>query len=220
MKTVFIYINGILSNPGASDGWTDRAVTFTHTRTEDPLCHGPAVGEKFEYAAGVLTRRWGQSRRAEAIGTMVGYYRRAGYERVIGVGHSNGCDILARVLTDLNVSLDSVHLFDPAADAEDYEEALQMGSVGRIYLYGSDNDRALQKAKATRPLIRWTGWGYGYLGLEGAAFAAKHPDRVFDFRDNALDHGDWFDRATHFESSMTRLLRNEGIDVRPPRVLP
>lgn len=208
MKTVLIFINGILTNPGDADGWTDRAVTFTNTRTRDGI-----YGEKFEYATGALTRRFQQDNRAAAISRMVSYYRRAGFSRVIGVGHSNGCDILARVLTNLNVALDSVHLFAPAAEPADYEQALRMGSVGRIFIYGSKADKALQFARRSKPLVGWLGLGYGSLGLLGPEFAAAHPDRVTDCSDHTLGHSDWFARETHFEPTMKLLLENEGIEV-------
>lgn len=208
MKTVFIYINGILTNPGDAEGWTDRAVTFTNTRTRDGV-----YGEKFEYATGALTRRFQQPARAAAIAKMVGFYRRAGFQRVIGVGHSNGCDILARVLTDLNVSLDSVHLLAPAAEPADYEQALLMNSVGRIFIYGSRADKALRFARASKKLIGWAGLGYGSLGLIGDEFAAAHPERVTDCSDHSLGHSDWFSREAHFEPTMKIILENEGLEV-------
>jgi hypothetical protein len=213
MKTVLIFVNGILANPGDSDGWTDRAVTFTNTRTRDGV-----YGEKFEYATGPLTRRWKQDDRAAAIATMISYYRRAGFQRVIGVGHSNGCDILARVLTRLNVALDSVHLFAPAATAADYHRALQMDSVERIYIYGSRKDAALGiGARASKALLGWAGLGYGTLGLEGAAVAAAHPERVKDCSIHSYGHSDWFARDSHFEPTMRTLFENEGIEtLRPP----
>ena len=208
MKTVLIFINGILTNPGDADGWTDRAVTFTNTRTRDGI-----YGEKFEYATGALTRRFQQDERAAAIARMISFYRRADFQRVIGVGHSNGCDILARVLTRLNVALDAVHLFAPAAEPVDYERALQMGSVERIFIYGAQTDKALLFAKRSKTLVGWAGLGYGSLGLQGAEFAAAHPDRVRDCSVNTYGHSDWFARDTHFEPTMKLLLENEGIEV-------
>jgi hypothetical protein len=210
MKTVLIFINGILSNPGDADGWTDRAVTFTNTRSRDGI-----YGEKFEYATGALTRRLQQDDRAAAIARMVSFYRRAGFSRVIGVGHSNGCDILARVLTRLNVALDSVHLFSPAADPADFDRALQMSAVGRIFVYGSKNDKALQFASTTKKVLGIFGLGYGSLGLQGAEFAAAHPTRVFDCSDHVMGHSSWFARDTHFEPTMKRVFENEGIEALP-----
>ncbi len=215
MKTVVIFVNGILTNPGDSDGWTDRAVTFTNTRTRDGI-----YGEKFEYATGALTRRFQQDDRAAAIARMVSFYRRAGFVRVIGVGHSNGCDILARVLTRLNVALDSVHLFAPAAEPADYEQALRMGSVGRICIYGSKADKALKLASRSKVLVGWLGLGYGSLGLLGPQFAAAHPDRVTDNSIHTFGHSDWFARDTHFETTMKRLFENEGIEVLPLPFVP
>jgi len=216
MKTVLIFVNGILTNPGDSDGWTDRAVTFTNTRTREGI-----YGEKFEYATGPLTRRWKQDDRAAAIATMISYYRRAGFTRVIGVGHSNGCDILARVLTRLNVTIDSVHLFAPAAEAADYDRALRMGSVERIYLYGSRKDAALSiAARASKALLGWAGLGYGSLGADPAPFAARHPARVRDCSIHTFGHSDWFARDSHFEPTMQTLFDNERIETQRPPFTP
>jgi pimeloyl-ACP methyl ester carboxylesterase len=200
---VFIFINGIKNDPGASDGWTDRAVTSTHIRY--PLL--PVKGEKFEYAATAIFRRLKQDERARAFAKMISFYVDAGF-RITLVGHSNGCDIIARVL-DLVRGVDSVHLFAPAADAKDFERALAFGKVGKIHIYGSTRDAALKAAKLSRTLFGWAGLGYGSLGLQAAEFAKANPGKVFDHSDDAQGHSTWFDRGQRFEQTMNLLFEHE-----------
>lgn len=214
-RRVFIFINGILATPGDSDGWTDRAVTWMHTRTPDGI-----YGEKFEYATGPLTRRLLQGVRAQAIARMVQFYHRANFE-VSLVGHSNGCDLIARVIDGLNVRVRSVHLFAPAADGADFIRARREGSCGHLYLYGSVKDRALGIwARFSRRLLGWAGLGYGSLGIEHAVFAAALPGFVTDCSNDTFGHSDWFARDTHFDDTMRQIARNEGIELVDSPFLP
>jgi hypothetical protein len=206
-RRVFIFINGILSNPGDSDGWTDRAVTWIHTRTPDGI-----YGEKFEYATGPLTRRLWQGVRAQAIARMVQFYHRAKYD-VSLVGHSNGCDLIARVIDGLNVSVRSVHLFAPAADGADFARAIHEQAVGNVYLYGSTKDKALGLARVTGVALRRFGLGYGSLGVQHADFAASFPNHVTNCSNDTFGHSDWFARDTHFDATMRLIATNEGVPV-------
>lgn len=200
-RRVFICVNGILTNPGESDGWTDRAVTWLHIRTE-------ARAEKFEYACGALTRRLRQQWRAEAISRMANFYFLAGYE-VSLVGHSNGCDLIARVLALRDHRFRSVHLFAAAADWQPFSLALHVGRVGRVHLYVSARDRALQLAGVTRVLGGWAGLGYGSLGREVPAAALANP-AVTVTRHDDYGHGTWFERGDRFEATMQLILTHES----------
>lgn len=208
-RTCYIAINGIRSNPGESDGWTDRFVTWINTRLPDGV-----VAEKFEYATGPLTRRLKQRERANAICKKIGYYRRAGY-RVVLVSHSNGGDLTARVINDSGVEIDSAHLFAPATDDELIAQSIREGAIRRVHIYGSRNDAALKFAKATRPLIGWLGLGYGSLGLRGRELAAQFPQVVKDHSNDAYGHGTWFQRGALFEDTMKLLAANERDDQNP-----
>lgn len=208
-RTAYIAINGILTNPGDAEGWTDRFVTWINTRLPDGV-----VAEKFEYATGALTRRFGQRARADAIAKKVGYYRRAGY-RVVLVSHSNGGDLTARVLNDAGVEIDSAHLFAPATDDELIAQAIREGAIKRVHIYGSRNDGALKFARATRPLIGWAGLGYGSLGLRGRELAALFPEVVNDHSNDVFGHGTWFQRGQIFEDTMRLLAANERDDQNP-----
>ncbi len=215
-RHVFVAINGILARPGEAEGWTDRAVTWLNTRT-------PYKAEKFEYAAGALTRRIRQQARARKIATMLAYYERAGFGITL-IGHSNGADIIARVLAlraqrdwYFKYPIHSVHLFAAAADWRDYREALDRVHLHRLHLYGSEGDRALKLARISRFLFGWLGLGYGSLGLRTAdveyddrmhRFDQGLAARVFDHSIDAYGHSTWFQRGLTFEATMNNLWRN------------
>jgi len=205
-RTCYIAINGIRTNPGDADGWTDRFVTWVNTRLPDGV-----VGEKFEYYTSALLRGLRQRQRADEISKKVGYYRRADY-RVVLVGHSNGCDLIARVLEVCGAEIDAAHLISPAADEESFAEAIREGLIGRIHIYGSRNDGALRFAKLTRPLIGWLGLGYGSMGLRGREFAAMFPGVVRDHSDDAQGHSTWMQRGANFEGLMQMIAAWDAAD--------
>lgn len=215
-KHVFVAINGILARPGESEGWTDRAVTWLNSRT-------PYKAEKFEYAAGALTRRLRQQARARKIATMLAYYERADYEITL-IGHSNGADIIARVLAlrakapwYFKYPIHSAHLFAPAADWEDYRDALDRVNLLALHLYGSEADWALKFARVSRVLVGWMGLGYGSLGLKAddveyndraQRLAEGKMPRVHDHSIDSYGHSTWFRRGEIFEATMNKVWRN------------
>lgn len=205
-RTCYIAINGIRTRPGDAEGWTDRFVTWINTRLPDGV-----VAEKFEYYCSALLRRFRQRKRADEIAKKVGYYRRAGY-RIVLVGHSNGCDLIARVLEACGAEVDAAHLISPAADEEDFADAIREGLIRRIHIYGSRNDVALRFARGTRPLLRWLGLGYGSLGLRGREFAMLFPEVVKDHSDDACGHSTWLQRGEKFEKLMQALKHNDLFD--------
>ncbi len=209
-RTCYIAINGIRANPGDADGWTDRFVTWINTRLPDGV-----VAEKFEYYTSALLRLMRQRQRADEISKKVGYYRRAGY-RLVLVGHSNGCDLIARVLEACGAEIDAAHLISPAADEEDFAEAIREGLIRCIHIYGSRHDGALRFAAATRPLIGWLGLGYGSLGLRGREFAELFPEVVQDHSDDSCGHSTWLQRGPRFEALMQDISRNDLADHRIP----
>lgn len=209
MRTAFICINGILTDPRRPDAWTDEAVDWINRKLPDGV-----VGVSYEYAATPLLRRWGQQERAQHIAAKASAYRRSGY-RVVLVGHSNGCDLIARVIGGISVEVSSVHLIAPAADEADFEVAIEADTTGSIHIYGSRNDKALRFAAGSR---RWLGLGlmglgYGSLGLRGREFAAKHPGVVVDHSRDDYGHSDWFTPRTNFLNTMRLIAQQEGFDV-------
>lgn len=210
---VYVFINGIMTAPGDAEGWTDRAVTWAHTRT-------PHKAEKFEYATGPLLRRFKQQSRAEKIATMLAYYERAGFEIAL-VGHSNGCDIIARVLAlrgqqdwFFKSAVRSVHLFSAAADGVDFKAAIERKDVGRVHLYCAGSDKALALGRWSRRLFGWAGLGYGSLGLEPDNALSLAPG-VFVHSEPAYGHSDWFIRGEFFEVTMQHLMKNDELREKP-----
>lgn len=204
MPHVFICINGINTLPGDSEGWTDRAVTWLHLHTE-------SCAEKWEYAAGALTRRLRQAARAEAIARMADFYFTAGWE-VSFIAHSNGCDLVARVLellAPLERHVRSAHLFAPAADEIDFVQALQAGRLGQCWVYGSSNDGALRLAEISRRLFGWAGLGYGCMGL-GLSLDATMQPRMHFITENGYGHSTWFARGAIFDRTMRRIREHEA----------
>jgi len=201
MPRIWICINGILNRPGDSEGWTDRAVTWLHVRTADKA-------EKFEYAAGPLTRRLRQGWRAEAIAKMAGYYLRGGF-RLSFIAHSNGAALVERVLPLLGGrDVASCHLFAPACVGDVLADAVRSRQIGSLHLYGSANDRALKLARISSRLLGWAGLGYGDLGIRIKPFAAEVP-RTFAHQDDEQGHGTWFARGATFERTMQRIQIND-----------
>lgn len=200
---VFVFINGILARPGAHDGWTDRAVTWTQCRT-------PHKAEKWEYATGALTRRLRQQSRARKIATMLRYYEAAGYALVL-VGHSNGCDLIARVLRLRGTEpwyfqhpIEAAHLYAPAAEEKDFAAALACGGLGWLHLNVGGKDRALWWGGVTRRLFGWAGLGYGTLGRQPECPLTYDP-RVTVRHEPAYGHSDFFTKGAAFEYTMQHL---------------
>ena len=75
------------------------------------------------------------------------------------VGHSNGCDLIARVLEACGAEIDAAHLISPAADEEDFAEAIREGLVRRIHIYGSRHDGALRFAAYAFVLLAYAWQG-------------------------------------------------------------
>lgn len=208
--TCYIAINGIHSDPGAADGWTDRFVSWLHWKRGGR----DYVAEKWEYHTNFLLRWFRQKARAKSITELVKNYRKNGY-RVVLVGHSNGCDLIARVLGNTNADIDSVHLFAPATDEELFVDALARGAIRRIHAYGSRNDAALRLAGVSKLALGWAHLGYGSMGLRCREFAARFPGVVFDHSDDSQGHSSWFNAAPRaFESTMEAILAHDEEDQR------
>lgn len=206
--TCYIAINGIHNDPGAADGWTDRFVSWLHWRRGGR----DYVAEKWEYHTNFALRWVRQGARAKAIGELVAAYETNGY-RVVMVGHSNGCDLIGRVLA-AGVAVDAVHLIAPATDEALFEQAIQRKTVRKIHTYGSRNDKALKLGGMSKLLLGWAHLGYGSMGLRCREFAARFPGSVMDHSDDAQGHGTWFKASatTGFEPLMRQILAHDEAD--------
>lgn len=205
-RTFYLAINGIRFHPGDARGWPERFCDYINFRTPDGVS-----ADRCEYYTSAVTRFIGQRKRTDELARKVSRAKQAGY-RVVLVGHSNGADIIARLLRDIGTEVAACHLFAPAAQESDFEDALINDVVGRIHIYGSLNDKALQFAKITRVLGGWDGLGYGSMGLRGGEFAAKWPGRVFDHSNNLFGHSTWFTEGQTFERTMRSLIDNDNQD--------
>jgi predicted alpha/beta hydrolase family esterase len=201
----FIFINGILSDPGKADGWTDRAVTWVHTHSQDRA-------EKFEYLSGVLTRRLRLNKWAANLARLISRY--SGQEVVL-VGHSNGCELICRALDLCGVRVNEVHLISGACDAcfrkNGLNAAMERGQVGRITVYVAERDLPMRIAYVTR-FLEVVGAGYGRLGMDGPLnVSAAYEARVTTVRDATFGHSTWFE-VEYFDQLMRSITANqEGV---------
>lgn len=207
-KTVFFCINGIHNDPSSQRGWTDEFVTSLNVNTPDWI-----QAEKFEYYTTALFRRWGQDKRASELARKILLYSNKNY-RIVLVGHSNGCDLIARVL-NLGVRVDSVHLFAAATDEKFFVSAIEGNLVKRIHLYGSPDDLALKTANWTGKFLRLFGLGYGSLGLNAKNLVERFPKNVQDHSIKGYGHSTWF-KEEYINHTISLLLKNENGD----RLLP
>jgi len=213
-RTVYLAINGIRFKPGTARGWPERLCDWINCRMPDGV-----IADRREYYTTAVTRFIKQRRRTDELGRKVSRFKNAGY-RVVLVGHSNGCDIIGRLLRDIGTEVASCHLFAPAAQEADFEDALINDVVQRIHIYGSINDKALQWGKITRVLGGWAGLGYGSLGLRGGEFAAAFPGRVIDHSNNTFGHSTWFTEGQTFERTMRLLTDNDINDQKTASIIP
>lgn len=204
-RTVFFCINGIKTDPSDSRGWTDEFVSSLNIDTPDWV-----QAEKFEYYTSALFRRFSQRKRAEELVRKINTYLNAGY-RVVLIGHSNGCDLIARVF-NMGVRVDAVHLFAAATEEKYFEEAIQNKLVRRIHLYGSPNDLALKTASWTSKFLNLFGVGYGSMGLRGNTLAEKYPNIVKDHSIKGYGHSTWFIPGDYYNYTLNLLMLNEKED--------
>jgi hypothetical protein len=214
-RRVFIYVNGILNLPGSSEGWTDRAVTWTHL-------HVPgARAEKCEYFSGVLTRRVRQQRRAEKIARMIRYY--AGefggeaFHEIHLVGHSNGCDLICRVLALLwdcptlpaTFHISSVRLISGAVESDFRRNRLNQFLAARfvreVHCLIAEHDLPMSIAAKTYWLLKPFGLGYGTLGFDGPEHVEPEVHRHVRYQHEMdFGHSTWFE-PEHFDQTMKSL---------------
>ena len=189
--TVVIVVNGILNLPGSASGWTDRAVTWFHTHTE-------ARAEKFEYLALPLTRRLFQASRARRLAELIDSYRG---QRIILVGHSNGCDLITRALRLTDTSIHAVHLIAAACESDFESNGLNLrlidNAIGSVHVYIGERDWALKLAYYSSLVLSVFGLGYGSLGLTGPENLKNEQwknTRVFVYRFPTYGHGTFFEK--------------------------
>lgn len=171
-KTIYLFVNGIATWPGNYANWNKRAVTFTHTRTENRA-------EAFEYFTTPLTRPFKEDQRTKHFAHAIHEYSRRGWD-IVCVGHSNGCDVILDGLRSAGwPKVEAVHLVCGACEA-DFEVngvnwMLRIHEAAKVFVYNAQADWALPLAHTLPGQIL----GYGSLGLNGALHIAEDvKDRV------------------------------------------
>jgi hypothetical protein len=190
-RHVFVFVCGILTQPGASANWTGRAVTWTHTRMRD------RCAEKVEYFTSALMRPFGQRDRAERLAKVVGAYL-ANDWRVTIAAHSNGADVALDALDELGFpELDGLHLISAACSADARKSGLNQVRARVVSVWIGGRDWALQLAATVPGLFL----GYGQLGRKGPENLTRPCEIIHEPR---FGHSDWF-HAEAFDDTMRRV---------------
>lgn len=194
-KLTYIFCNGILTKPGVIDNWNVRACTWVDQQTK-------YRAERYEYASDAIFRRIGQEQRVKDLQTVV--HRLSGGD-IILVGHSNGCDLIERLVKRNVHYFKEIHLIAAASENDfrknGYNDALRKNGVGQIFIYHSPLDEALKQAKWSTRLFGWLGLGYGYLGLTGPKYISKEVQHKVISIERPFNHSEWFTES-NFDDTM------------------
>lgn len=196
-RDVFIFVNGILTRPGNAFAWTDRAVHWFNRNEEHARCYA------FEYGCPALLRFAFQAGFARDLAETLAQYDPT--DRLHLVGHSNGCDVIARAIRLTSAPIASVHLISAALNrdfsATGLAERLRRGQIRTVYCLCSRGDQVLRYLAPASRIATLGLAGYGDLGCKGPLVPADVGDRVRTLWRNTLGHGDWFS-AEEFERTM------------------
>lgn len=197
-KVTYIFINGILNKAGNINNWNTRACMWIDEKTN-------FKAERYEYESDIIFRRFGQEKRVNDIQTII---NRLSQGDIILVGHSNGCDLIERLVKRYTHYFKEIHLIAGASErnfkTNGFNEALRDRKIGEIFIYMSRYDNALKKAKWSTRLFGWLGLGYGYIGLVGPSKIAKDVKFKVHTIDMKRDHQDWFS-TQNFDETMKLL---------------
>ena len=198
-RRLYLFLNGILTMPSDTFAWTDRACRWIDANTSHK-------SEKYEYFSSAIFRRLFQSKRVSEVAEIIAQLSTMD---IILVGHSNGCDIISRLLINYTLDIKEVHLIAGACERDfsknGINKAMQDGRLQDCFVYGSKSDDALKLARNTGKFLRWFGLGYGTLGLEGALKVACK-NRVHVLFRNTYRHSTWWDDE-RFDDTMRLITR-------------
>jgi pimeloyl-ACP methyl ester carboxylesterase len=202
-RTIYLFVNGIATWPGNFTNWNKRAVTFTHTQTEN-------YAEAFEYFCTPLTRPFREDQRARHFARAVKEYARLGW-KIICVGHSNGCAVILDGLERAGwPRVESIHLVCGACESDFWlnglNVALDRDRLGSVFVYMAEQDWALPLAHTIPGKLL----GYGTLGLRGAERVyARVAGRVHQLYWPSYGHSTcWL--PNHFKSTMEIFFRAQA----------
>lgn len=195
----FILVNGILTNPRDIKGWTDRAERWYENQS--------ITAVRYEYFSGALTRFIFQESRVNDLLEIMKDLEKP----FIYVGHSNGCELLSRMLKKHHVRFEAAHLFaaavDPDFNENGFNKALEDNKLGKLFCYCSKNDKILQNGKKYTGFLNPIGLGYGNLGQVGPSnLSTIANERTYVHWNDDLNHSDWWS-PSFFEKSLKMTLR-------------
>jgi len=208
MRDLVIFINGILTRPGNAFAWTDEAVRWLNRQD---LAH--VAADRFEYFCPPLTRRLFLARDAQNLARAIAEYTAGAPDcRLHLVGHSNGCELIARAVQLTGTRFATLHLISGAVERDFTKnglgERLQRGQIGAVYCYCSRGDAVLKYFARGSQLITGGLLGYGDLGYRGPAGVGSPAfNPVETHWETSFGHSDWFS-AQNFDQTMQRVLRN------------
>jgi hypothetical protein len=178
-KTIFIFVNGILTKPADADNWNGKAVTWTHLHTSHRA-------EKIEYYVGPISRVLGQTKRSAKLLKTLSYYVSHGW-RIALVGHSNGANVICNALKEaskeVHDAIVAIHLIAPASENDFDKNGLNVVD-SPVFVYIGTEDRALKFSSGIGRLF-----GYGSLGKDGPKNVRIEDVQVVKRKFN---HSDWF----------------------------
>lgn len=195
--TVFIFVCGIRTRPGASDNWTGRAVTWTHKK----FASSAEKAEKVEYKVLALLRWFRHSMRVDKLRSTLDYYRNW---RIIIAAHSNGAAVALDALRAEHwPTIDHLHLISAAARNDLAYVQPQLGdTIKRMTVWIAEKDLPLRLAGTLPGRIL----GYGQLGLNGIDGITDDTvlPLVSEVREPSFGHSTWFE-PQHFKATMERI---------------
>lgn len=187
-KLVIFFINGVMSNPGDAFAWTDRATAWTNQNT-------PWKAEKFEYFSPVMLRFLYQNERVEKLAKAIRPYLLQKFN-VWLVGHSNGADIICRLLNKENMSFLGITLVAGATDADcnknGINKAIIENRLQSANFYCSHADEILKRVGWTKKLFGWMGLGYGNIGFVGPDHILESTAQNIGITWKRIGHCAWF----------------------------
>lgn len=194
-RRLFVFVNGILTFPGASSNWTGRAVTRTHLDT-------PHAAEKVEYLTlPTLHRLLGQRNRVVKLARTISFYE--GWQLVLAA-HSNGAGVVLEALRYLEwPRVEQVHLFSPACNADcratGLRRAQDFGKLGLLRCYIAGKDAAVRMAATSLGQL----FGYGAMGVYGPLHGCQETTEVVSM--HQWGHSDWW-TDSNFPWTMRQIL--------------
>lgn len=187
---IHIFVNGILTMPGAVGNWNAHAVTHC-------ICYHNIYAEALEYMALPSITRWlFQGMRANKLRKKLQRYIHQGWDLVL-VGHSNGCAVILDALRLLDWPIvRELHFFAPACSEDcrtnGINHALRNDLLGKLHVYVGLKDWALWCADN----ILGRMLGYGVMGRRGPQFVddtiPNVSHRVITHVRDDFGHSDWF----------------------------